>query len=142
MTDTVVLDGPNGRKQRAAIVPDGYFVLDTGQHLYHHFLEVDLSNITGVASKWGRRDWQRKVRAYLAYYQSGKYQERYKAQGLRVLTVTTSEKRLSNLMAATEKVDGRSRFWFAVIEEVRKSDPFTDPIWRKAGSEGLHTLIW
>lgn len=142
MTDKVVLRGPNGRTQQAAVVPDGYFVLDTGRHLYHHFLEIDLSNVTGTASTWGRRDWARKVSAYLEYYRSGKYQERYKTQGLRILTVTTGEKRLANLKTTTEKTGGKARFWFTTFEQVRKLDVLTDTIWQKAGEAGLHKLIW
>jgi Replication-relaxation len=142
MTDTVMLQGPQGRTQMAAVVPDGYFVLDAGAHFYHHFLEIDLRTVTGVASKWGRRDWARKVAAYLEYYRSGKYQERYKTQGLRILTVTTGEKRLANLKAATEQAGGRARFWFTTFEQVRNRDILLDPIWHKAYEEGLHTLIW
>jgi hypothetical protein len=142
MNDVITLRGPQGATQRAAVVPDGYFVLDTVKHLYHHFLEIDLRNVTGAASIWGRRDWARKVQAYLEYYRSGKYQARYQTQGLRVLTVTTGEKRLANLKAATEKAGGRSRFWFTTFEQIAKSDVLTDAIWQKAGNNGLHTLIW
>lgn len=142
MTDVVMLHGPQGGTQKAAVVPDGYFVLDTGQHLYHHFLEIDLSTVTGIASTWGRRDWSRKVQAYLEYYRSGKYQERYKTQGLRILTVTTGEKRLANLKAATEKSGGKARFWFTSFELIKNSDVLTNPIWQKAGDVGRHTLTW
>lgn len=142
MTDVVMLHGPQGRVQRAAVVPDGYFLLDTGQYLYHHFLEIDLGTVTGAASTWGKRDWARKVSAYLEYHQSGKYQERYKTQGLRILTVTTSEKRLSRLKAITEKTGGRSRFWFTTFEQVRASDILVDPIWNVASSKDLRALTW
>ncbi len=142
MTDVVTLRGPQGRIQRAAVVPDGYFILDTVQHRYHHFLEIDLRTVTGAASTWGKRDWARKVSAYLEYYRSGKYQERYKTQSLRILTVTTGEKRLANLKAATEESGGRARFWFTTFEQVRKSDMLTGVIWQKAGESGLHTLVW
>jgi hypothetical protein len=142
MTDVVTLRGPQGRTQRAGVVPDGYFVLDTGQYLYHHFLEIDLRTVTGAASTWGKRDWARKVSTFLEYYRSGKYQERYKTQGLRILTVTTGEKRLVNLKVATEKAGGRSRFWFATFEQIRKSDVLSEAIWQKAGEAGAYTLIW
>lgn len=142
MTDIVTLVGPNGGRQKAAVVPDGYFVLDTGSHVYNHFLEVDLRTVTGVASKWGRRDWARKVCTYLEYHRSGRYQERYKTQGLRILTVTTGEKRLANLKAITEKVGGRQRFWFTTFEQVRASDVLVDPIWRVASSKDLRALTW
>jgi hypothetical protein len=142
MTDVVVLRGPNGKSQRAAVVPDGYFVLDDGEHLYHHFLETDLSTVTGSASQWGRRDWVRRVSAYLEYYRSGKYQERYGTKSLRVLTVTTSEKRLATLKAATEAAGGKSRFWFTTFEQVRQYDILSEAIWQKAGESGLYTLTW
>jgi hypothetical protein len=142
MTDVVTLRGPQSRTQKAAVVPDGYFVLDTGQHLYHHFLEIDLRTVTGAASTWGKRDWARKISAYLEYYRSGKYQERYKTQSLRILTVTTGEKRLANLKATTEKAGGKARFWFTTFEQIRKSDVLTEAIWQKAGERGLNTLIW
>lgn len=142
MTDIVTIKGPQGGTQRAAVVPDGYFVLDTNQHLYHHFLEIDLRTVTGIATPWGRRDWARKVSTYLEYYRSGNYQERYKTQGLRILTVTTGEKRLTNLKTITEDVGGKARFWFTTFERVRASDVLLDPIWQKAGDIGLHALIW
>ena len=67
MKDYVTLKGPRGGHERAAVVPDGYWVLDTGQRLYHHFLEIDRGTVTGAASAWGRRDWARKVATYLEY---------------------------------------------------------------------------
>lgn len=142
MTDTVTLVGPNGGKQKAAVVPDGYFVLDTGSHVYNHFLEIDLRTVTGAASVWGRRDWARKVAAYLEYYRSGRYQERYKTQGLRILTVTTGEKRLANLKAITEKVGGKSRFWFTTFSRIQNGGVLVDPIWQVAASKDLRALTW
>lgn len=142
MTDTVTLRGPNGATQRAAVVPDGFFILTTPSAIYNHCLEIDLCSVTGVASMWGRRDWARKVAAYLEYYRSGRYTERYKSHGLRVLTVTTGEKRLANLKAVTEKAGGRSRFWFTTFERIETSDVLTDPIWRVASSDDFRALTW
>jgi hypothetical protein len=84
----------------------------------------------------------RKVSAYLEYHRSGKYQLRYKMQGLRMLTVTTGEKRLANLKAATEKTGGKARFWFTTFEQIRKSDVLTEAIWQKAGENMFHKLTW
>jgi hypothetical protein len=57
-----------------------------------------------------------------------------------VLTVTTSDKRLANLKAVTEKVGGMGRFWFTTFGRVREADPIADPIWFKAGSDELFAL--
>lgn len=142
MKDVVEITGPQGRKQRAAVVPDGYFLLHAGEYVYHHFVEVDRRTVTGEASLWGRRDWARKVRAYLAYFRSGKYQDRYQAKGLRILTVTTGERRLANLKTVTEKVGGKKMFWFTTFDKVTPETVLTDPIWQMASEEGFHSLTW
>ncbi len=56
MIDTVLLTGENGKKETAAVVPDAYFLLDSGTHLHHHFLEIDRATETGISSVWGRKD--------------------------------------------------------------------------------------
>jgi hypothetical protein len=141
--DHVTITGPKGGKQKAAIVPDGYFHLDTGDHDYHHFLEIDLATVTGQSSRWGRRDWARKIRAYIAYYESGKYQQRYETTSLRILTVTTGERRLKNLKEITERVGGKKRFWFTTFEELTSETVLTKPIWQIAGQgDERFTLLW
>jgi hypothetical protein len=139
--DHVELPGQDGATYRVAIVPDGYFALQVGKRVYHRFVEADRGTVTGQASKEQRRDWVRKVRAYLAYYESGQYLDRYGARGLRVLTVTTSERRLGNLKQITEAAGGWQMFYFTTFDRLRSADPLTDPIWQIAASDGLHPLI-
>ena len=139
--DYVALSGPQGGAQRTAIVPDGYFYFKLDERKYsHNFLEVDRATVVGMYSQSGRRDWARKVRAYLAYHQQGLYQKRYGTKSMRVLTITTREKRLQNLKAITEQAGGRGRFWFTTFEQVIPEKVFTDFIWHKAGSKQLHSL--
>ena len=142
MVDTVTITGERGRKEKAAVVPDSYFLLSTGTHRYHLFLEVDMATVTGDSPVVGRRDWRRKIAAYLAYYNSGKYAERYQSTGLRVLTVTTSEQRLLNLKQITERVGGKARFWFTTLAQATPAAILTVPICQVAGREGLHSLTW
>jgi hypothetical protein len=140
--DYVTLTGPTGTKKKAAVVPDGYFILETETHLYHHFLEIDLATVTGETTEWGKRNFAMKVATYLEYYRSGKYEERYNTQGMRVLTVTTSETRLANLKAITERAGGKQRFWFTTFDLIKESDSLIDPIWQIASREGLYTFTW
>ena len=140
--DTVVLTGATGRKQNAAVVPDGYFVLHTGTHYYHQFLEVDRATTTGISGEWGRRTWARKIVAFIEYYRSGKYHARYHTKSMRVLTITTGEKRLANLRAITEESGGKARFWFATLHDVLTQDVLLDPIWQVAGSDERKSLVW
>lgn len=142
LKDVVTIQGPEGRRQRAAIVPDGFFTLHDGTHLYDNFVEIDRATTTGQASVWGRRDWTRRVLAYQAYHHSGMYQARFASDGFRVLTVTVGQTRGENLKRITEEAGGRARFWFTTVEKVTPATILTEPIWRVAGSEELHPLIW
>jgi hypothetical protein len=142
MKDYVTLKGEQGGERQAAVIPDGYFRLRAGEYVYHHFLEIDRRTVTGEAADVGRRDWARKAKAYLEYYRSGKYQQRYHTQGLRILTVTTGERRLAHLKAITEKVGGKARFWFTTFERITPQTVLTEPIWEQAGKEGNFALTW
>ena len=70
--ESVVLTNAKGKQQAAALVPDGFFVLHTGSHYYHCFLEVDRATTTGISGEWGRRTFARKIAVYLEFYNSGK----------------------------------------------------------------------
>ena len=130
-----------GESERVAIVPDGFFTLSSDQRTFHHFLEVDLRTVVGLSSKTGRRDWSRKVRAYLEYFHSGRYGERYSAKGFRVLTVTTGQTRLQNLFEITEDAGGKSLFWFTTLDAVASLQSLSEPIWSVAGRDGLSPLV-
>lgn len=138
---TVILTGPQGGTQRAAVVADGYFILEAPGRRYHQFLEVDRRTVTGNATPGTRRDWARKVAAYIEYYRSGKYHAQYHTQSLRILTVTTGERRLANLKKITEAVGGKARFWFTTIAQATAANILTEPIWQKASCEGYFSLL-
>jgi hypothetical protein len=140
LKDVVAIEGPHGGADRAAVVPDAYFRIDAGIDVYNFFLELDRSTVTGQASQWERRDWARKVRAYLEYYRSGKYEKRYGTADLRIVTVTTGAKRLAHLREVTERVGGGGRFWFTTASLIAHN-MLTEPIWQVASHEGLHALI-
>jgi hypothetical protein len=77
----------------------------------------------------------------LAYFQSGQYAKRYKAQSFRVLTVTTGAGRLENLLRITEEAGGKSIFWFTTYEALSAQRFVAAPIWSVANREGLSALI-
>lgn len=62
--------------QRVAVIPDSYFALNLGDRRAPFFLVADRATMSN--SRWGT-----KIRAYLAYLQSGKYTERYHMRALR-----------------------------------------------------------
>lgn len=140
--DAVTLTNAAGKKQNAAVVPDGYFHLTTGEHHYHQFVEIDRRTVTGSSKNWTRRTWARKIMGFIEYYRSGKYHARYHTKSMRILTVTTGQKRLENLLAITEEVGGKARFWFTTFERVLHADILVDPIWNVAGGDTLRSLTW
>jgi hypothetical protein len=110
--------------------------------LAHHFFEIDRATVTVRPSQWQRRGWVHKIQAYLAYYQSGIFTERYATRSLRILTITTGPERLAHLKEVTEETGGKARFWFTTFELA--NDPhkvLTEPIWQVASKEGLQRLL-
>lgn len=138
--DKVVLKGKGGAHLRAAVVPDGYFRLKTQGDSYNFFVEIDRGTVTGETTEWGRRDWGRKVKVYLEYHRSGLYEKRYRTADMRILTLTTSETRLSNLKRITEEAGGKARFWFSTYERIRGGDILTDSLWSVAARDGSFCL--
>jgi hypothetical protein len=142
--DAVTLVGPDGVRQRAAVVPDAYFVIrdDTnGNRRARFFLEVDRRSVVVAPSLFERRGWTRKIRAYLAYFDSDAYDARFEGRRVRVLTITTGEKRLQNLKQATERVGGGAFFWFTTFEDATAGQILTGRIWQVAGAEGRRCLL-
>jgi Replication-relaxation len=141
MKDRIVIKGERGGKEKAAVVPDSYFRIATQEDFYNFFLECDMGTVTVDATGEGRRDFMRKVKAYLIYYSSGLYEKRYQSRDMRVLTVTTSERRMENLISVTQVAGGKGRFWFTTFAALKQGDILTSPIWRVASREGLYPLL-
>lgn len=136
---------PESKKRQVAIIPDAYFWLQADTRHFHHFIECDLRNLPGEYTEPGRKDWARRVRAYIEYYRSGMYHRRYHAgKSLRILTVTTSEARLMTLKEITERVAGKfkQRFLYTTFERLTPETALTGEIWKVAGRDGLDSLIW
>lgn len=137
----VILVDPEGQSHKAAVVPDGYFVLRVREYRSPNFLEVDLGTVVGQAAHWGRRDWARKIRVYTQYYDAGLFERRYRSRSMRVLTVTTTPARLATLKHATEEAGGDSRFWFTTFDALTPDAALTDPIWQVASLPEPQALV-
>lgn len=117
-----------------SILPDAYFTLNVDGKKASFFLEVDRGKTPG-------RRIRRKVRIYREYYTSGLYEHDFHSKSLRVLTVTTSDRRLDNMRKWAETESGGRLFWFTTERSVRPETVFSQPIWKVAGEEGLHALV-
>lgn len=131
--DVVTVGDLGSSGQRTTIVPDGYCHLEGPDGHYHLFWEIDRRTVVGRAQQPERRDWARKVEAYIAYRKLGLFQQRFHAENFRVLTVTTGEQRLANLKDITEERGGNTRFWFTTFAALTAETVLSCPIWHVAG---------
>ena len=83
------------------------------------------------------RRWAQKALCYLSYLRSGAYLRRYGSNCLRVITVTSGERRLANLpRTRAQTCEGReSLFWFTTLERLTPEAILEAPIWQVAGEE-------
>ena len=132
--DRVTIRRPSGKVQNVSLIPDSYLVLRTPFGLAHLFLELDRGTMS-------TERFVTKILAYQQYQKSGAYTKRYNARSMRVITVTSSEKRLASLKLATEKVGGSWQFSFAVLTDVNEMNVFSSPIWQVAGKKERELLF-
>lgn len=123
--DYVTIRTRQGRAQRVSLIPDGFFALRTPLGKAAFCLELDRGTMT-------TKRFKNKVLAYQAYYTSGAYQRRFQTTSFRVVTVTTSKKRLENLKQASEDAGGRQRFWFTTTSALKQRNVLLDAIWAVA----------
>ncbi len=117
-----------------SILPDAYFTLEVHGKKAGFFVEVDRGTTPG-------RRIRRKVRIYREYYASGLYEEHFQRRRFRVLTVTTSDRRLGNLKRWAETERGGWLFWFTTERSVGPEAVLSQAIWKVAGEEGFHALV-
>ena len=136
-------DGISIRKKKG-IRPDGYFLFVNkdreSQGLpakLRYLLEIDM------ATHPNRRFVSDKAVPGAAYIKSEAYETRFGSNSGTWLVITTSQRRIKNLMkkvAATLKDDARV-FRFTTLNELEANDVLSSEIWRVPGYEGQHALL-
>jgi len=115
-----------------ALIPDGYFELDTRDGIRPMFLEVDLGTET-------IRIWRKKIEGYLRFAISGDFIALFQHSQFRVLVVTTSERRLNQIRSAVARSTAKI-FWFSTFQFINR-DGFWSPIWWRPQGNQKHTLL-
>jgi len=124
---------PENPGKTLAVTPDGYFILKGEGKEARFFIEADRATETN-------RRWKDKIRGYVEYVKTGQYYKRYNAESLRVLTITTTQERLENLLATTKNVKGASFFWFTTKEKILNNNVIINHIWTKSNKKDLFKL--
>lgn len=123
-----------------AVVPDGFFTLESKGRLEHFLLEADRSTMT-TSRYFG------KLRAYWLWWKTGGHQRKFGIPRFRVLTLTTSEKRKENLRRLAKDADdgkrGSPMFLFACNKSFCLEEPATilRPIWQSPINDVWHSLF-
>jgi Replication-relaxation len=104
------------------LIPDGYFELASARDVRAAFVEVDLGTEAIPVLV-------RKARLYLQYAASGEFTKTFGRSQFRVLVLTTSERRLTNIRSAVAKVTDKI-FWFGTLDMVT-AERFWAPVWSR-----------
>ena len=128
------VDDPEDSSKTLPITPDAFLYLIGKDKKAYYFLEVDR------ATESNRR-WRDKIKGYVEYVKSGKYQARFKTEALRVLTISTSNERIANLMKTTRSVDNAYFFLFATFNQVKDNNIIFKPIWKTTEKKDLISLL-
>jgi hypothetical protein len=114
------------REMKRNIRPDGFFVLNTGEHRFRYLLEIDRS------TEDNPRFLREKILPGLAYLKSKVYEERFGHRSGRWLVVTTGERRLRNMLNQARKADTKGVFYFTTYDRLGVENMLFTPIWQRA----------
>jgi DNA-binding transcriptional ArsR family regulator len=112
-----------GRRETSTVVPDGLFGLAFLDETAAYFmLEIDRGTIPNTRTDTeGTADWRKNIRYKLATYYEGwkahRQVEQFGIKQLRVLMVTSSAKRVENMLAVLDEVtEGRCSNFFLFVD--------------------------
>lgn len=132
-------------------IPDGFFVIGTSREESRaYFLELDLGTETVFGLSPYRRDWGDKIAGYVKYFDRDYPRESFFKGVARpaVLTITTSDERCENLIAATRQAGGDGGYWFTTIDRFdppdgcnQRASAIFAPIWQ-VPTDGDRRTLW
>ena len=116
----------------SALIPDGYFEVDTRGSICPVFVEVDLGTEDA-------RVWRKKTDGYLQLALSGDFEKRFGQPRFSVIVVTTTDRRLRSIRSAVAKSTNKL-FWFSTFDIIQR-DGFWSPVWLRPTSDDRQSLV-
>jgi hypothetical protein len=124
------------------LIPDAFFTLSSGGHRHFFLLEMDRGTI---AAKLMLKRYQ----CYYDWWRQKGYKSDFGATSIRILTVTTNQKRMENLIKSCYQVKGNNAgsavFWFTTIKhiDIFRPQAMLNHVWRKAlpNDSSLYSLL-
>jgi hypothetical protein len=129
------------------IVPDRLFALDdVAKRLRWHFaLELDrgtMSNGTAATRLSGKSSYRRKLIGYYEAFKQGRHKAQWGFASFRVLTVTTSEKRIQHMLAVQREITSgklSGLFLYTTPQRLAEHGVF-GPAWSSSEGDGITLL--
>jgi hypothetical protein len=126
----------NDRKMNRYVRPDGFFILTTPDHHIRYLLEIDRS------TEDNPRFLREKILPGLAYIRSKAYEERYGHRTGRWLVVTTSERRMRNMLRQAKTAKAKGLFYFTTYSQITVDRLLLTPIWQRADRDEPVPLLF
>ena len=124
------------KKLHRHIRPDGFFMLNTGDHRIRYLLEIDRS------TEDNPRFFREKILPGMAYLKSEAYEKRFGHRSGRWLVVTTGERRLANMLSQARQAKVNGLFYFTTFDKITPETLLQSPIWRRVDRPDLVPLIF
>jgi protein involved in plasmid replication-relaxation len=107
-----------GRRERWTVVPDGLFGLVFPNETAAYFLlELDRGTIPISRSGEDHRSIRRKLRTYYDGWRAERHLEQFGVKQMRVLTITSSQERMHNMVGAVRSItEGRGSNFFLFVD--------------------------
>lgn len=124
----------NSKSQKLLRIPlmaDGFFGLKINNKKFYFFVEIDRGSIDN------KRILNR-MKGYYNFWLQKRHIKKFGIGNFRVLTITTTQQRMENLIETTKKVRkgniGSNLFWFTTFDRYSLENPknIFEKIWRKA----------
>lgn len=135
-----------------SIIPDKVFGLfflqdSPGQNKALFLLEADRSTMPIKRSNIYKSSYQHKMVGYWESWKQGKFSQIFGFKAARVLTITISQERITNMISAGKEVDARGKgsrmFLFAQSSDFTVGNPehIFEPIWQNGRDRQLVSLL-
>lgn len=126
----------NGNVLKRYIRPDGFFTMTTDKNRLRYLLEIDRS------TEDNPRFLREKILPGLAYLRSNAYEERFGYRNGRWLVVTTSERRMSNMLRQARRAKAKGLFFFTTYDKITVNTLLFSPIWHRVDRDEPVPLLF
>ncbi len=124
------------------VVPDRLFSLVSGDERRNFALELDRGEMSVNAKSLKKSSYRRKLLGYFHAWKQKRHTEAWGFQSFRLLTITTSEKRIDSMLAVQREITNGTAaglFLYSTPERLNEHGPL-GRAWRSSEADGISLL--